>query len=70
MDIQQENLIGMNETFKRVINTEMLPKLKSIEERIHIHAQTFEKQNEVLKRQVIRELESVPIIRVKAPTQE
>lgn len=54
----------MNEMFNKVINTNMIPRLKKAEDQLQSIPETVETRMETMKKNIVRELESMPIIRV------
>ena len=60
--------MGINEAFQKAVNTNIIPRIKKVEDQVQ--SQSIERIAEYLKKQVIKELESMPIIRVKPMTEE
>ena len=52
LEVQELNLQGMNDTLAKVINIQLLPRLKKVEEQLAPQVQ--ERQTETVKKQVLK----------------
>ena len=50
--------------FNKVINTNMMPRIKKAEDQLQSIPETVETKMEVMKKNIVRDIESMPIIRV------
>lgn len=51
-----------------MLNTSVIPRVKKVEDQVT--SQSIERNCEIIKKQVVKDLESMPIIRVKPLSEE